>query len=231
MPKPRFRLPLDEVLAAITPKTRVVFLTNPNNPTGVAMPLDAIRTIARRVPAGAIVFVDEAYAEFAGVSFIPGARRVSERRRRPDVLEGVRPGRHSALAALLGAPECARSDSRGGPRLQRQHRGGRRRAGGAHRDLRLPGALSASGERVESAALRGLRSPRPDVLEERREFRARARGRPHDGTRRRAGTRASTCATGPPSRAAPAASASPPASSSTRGARIAVMEEVLCAAP
>jgi len=71
MPRPEFAFPLDEVLAAITPRTRVVFLTNPNNPTGVGMPLDAIRTIARRVPPGAVVFVDEAYAEFAGESFIP----------------------------------------------------------------------------------------------------------------------------------------------------------------
>jgi histidinol-phosphate aminotransferase len=71
MPHADFSFPLDEVLAAITPNTRVVFVTNPNNPTGVDMPAEAIRTIARRVPAGAIVFVDEAYAEFAGVSFIP----------------------------------------------------------------------------------------------------------------------------------------------------------------
>jgi histidinol-phosphate aminotransferase len=71
MPKADFAFPLDEVLAAVTPTTRVVFLTNPNNPTGVSMPLGDIRTIAQRVPAGAIVFVDEAYAEFAGESFIP----------------------------------------------------------------------------------------------------------------------------------------------------------------
>jgi len=71
MPRHDFTFALDEVLAAITPATRVVFLTNPNNPTGATMPLDAIRTIAGRVPKEAIVFVDEAYAEFAGVSFIP----------------------------------------------------------------------------------------------------------------------------------------------------------------
>jgi histidinol-phosphate aminotransferase len=35
------------------------------------MPLDAIRTIATHVPNEAVVFVDEAYAEFAGVTFIP----------------------------------------------------------------------------------------------------------------------------------------------------------------
>ena len=71
MPKPDFSFALDEVLAAITPATRVVFITNPNNPTGVPVPFEAIRTIAKRVPKDAIVFVDEAYAEFAGRSFIP----------------------------------------------------------------------------------------------------------------------------------------------------------------
>jgi histidinol-phosphate aminotransferase len=75
LPHADFSFPLDEVLAAITPETRVVFLTNPNNPTGVGMPLDAIRTVARAIPPGAIVFVDEAYAEFAGVSFLPEVAR------------------------------------------------------------------------------------------------------------------------------------------------------------
>ena len=71
MPRPDFSFQLEDVLAAITPRTRVVFLTNPNNPTGVSMPLDAIRTIARAVPPEAVVFVDEAYAEFAGRTFVP----------------------------------------------------------------------------------------------------------------------------------------------------------------
>ena len=71
MPRADFSFPLEEVLASITPNTRVVFLTNPNNPTGVAMPLDAIRTISLRLSPSAVIFVDEAYAEFAGTSFIP----------------------------------------------------------------------------------------------------------------------------------------------------------------
>jgi len=71
MPKPDFQFPLDEVLAAITPATRIVFITSPNNPTGVSSPFEVIRTVAKRVPEEAIVFVDEAYAEFAGRSFIP----------------------------------------------------------------------------------------------------------------------------------------------------------------
>jgi histidinol-phosphate aminotransferase len=70
MPRPDFAFPLDDVVRAITPNTRVVFITNPNNPTGVGVALDDIRVVARRVPAGAVVFVDEAYAEFAGETFI-----------------------------------------------------------------------------------------------------------------------------------------------------------------
>jgi len=70
-PRPGFVFPFEEVLAAITPQTRVVFLTNPNNPTGVPMPVEAIRRIAAAVPPEAIVLVDEAYAEFSGTTFIP----------------------------------------------------------------------------------------------------------------------------------------------------------------
>jgi histidinol-phosphate aminotransferase len=74
-PNADFSFPLDRVLAAISPNTRLVFLTNPNNPTGVTMPMEAIGTIAGHLPPGAIVFVDEAYAEFSGQTFIPELAR------------------------------------------------------------------------------------------------------------------------------------------------------------
>jgi len=104
MPRPDFSFPLPEVLAAISPRTRVVFLTNPNNPTGVAVPPDAIRTVARAVPPGAIVFVDEAYAEFAGVSFI------RELPAHPNVIIGRTFSKAFGLAGLrvgclVGSPE------------------------------------------------------------------------------------------------------------------------------
>src|SRR6185295_13916340 len=104
MPRPDFSFPLEDVLAAITERTRVVFLTNPNNPTGVSMPLEAIRTLAGRVPKGAIVFVDEAYAEFAGTSFIP------ELPSYPNVIVGRTFSKAFGLAGirigcLVGAPE------------------------------------------------------------------------------------------------------------------------------
>ncbi len=103
-PRPDFTFALDEVLAAITPATRVVFLTNPNNPTGVSMPLEAIRVVARHVPKAAVVFVDEAYAEFAGVSFI------SELDSFPNVIVGRTFSKAFGLAGLrigclVGAPD------------------------------------------------------------------------------------------------------------------------------
>src|SRR3954466_175117 len=103
MPHADFSFPLDEVLAAITPLTRVVFVTNPNNPTGVDLPLEAIRTIAGRIPPGAVVFVDEAYAEFSGVSFIPELNSF------PNVIVGRTFSKAFGLAGLrvgclVGAP-------------------------------------------------------------------------------------------------------------------------------
>jgi len=104
MPKPDFEFALDEVLAAITPATRIVFITNPNNPTGVPVPFEAIRTIAKRIPKEAIVFVDEAYAEFAGRSFIPELPAF------PNVVVGRTFSKAFGLAAIrigamVGAPE------------------------------------------------------------------------------------------------------------------------------
>jgi len=103
MPRPDFSFPLDDVLHAITPNTRVVFVTNPNNPTGVGVPREAIRAVVERVPPGAIVFVDEAYAEFAGETFIP------ELERYPNVIVGRTFSKAFGLAGLrigclVGAP-------------------------------------------------------------------------------------------------------------------------------
>lgn len=70
-PRPDFSFALEEVLDAVSPNTRIVFLTNPNNPTGATMSQEAIRRVARHVPPEAIVFLDEAYAEFSGQTFIP----------------------------------------------------------------------------------------------------------------------------------------------------------------
>lgn len=51
--------------ATITPATRLVYLANPNNPTGTWFAADEFAGFMQRVPANLLVVVDEAYAEFA----------------------------------------------------------------------------------------------------------------------------------------------------------------------
>ncbi|WP_020495898.1 pyridoxal phosphate-dependent aminotransferase [Sciscionella marina] len=55
---------LDAMLAPIGPDTRIVYLCNPNNPTGGLRSAGDIRDFLRRVPARVLVVVDEAYREF-----------------------------------------------------------------------------------------------------------------------------------------------------------------------
>lgn len=69
---------LEAMLAAIDANTRVVFVANPNNPTGTWFGPDALESFLSRVPANVLVVLDEAYIEFAeggelpnGLSYLP----------------------------------------------------------------------------------------------------------------------------------------------------------------
>ena len=55
---------LDAMLAAITPRTRVVFVANPNNPTGTWIPAPRIGAFLDAVPRDVVVVLDEAYDEY-----------------------------------------------------------------------------------------------------------------------------------------------------------------------
>jgi histidinol-phosphate aminotransferase len=63
--RPDFQIDLPAMEAAITPATRLVYLCNPNNPTGAMLEPDALRAFCRRVSARVPVFVDECYVELA----------------------------------------------------------------------------------------------------------------------------------------------------------------------
>jgi histidinol-phosphate aminotransferase len=67
---PRLAFPREALLEAITPETRAIIVSNPNNPTGVGMDLDAIEEILQRA-GNAAVLIDEAYYEFSGVTALP----------------------------------------------------------------------------------------------------------------------------------------------------------------
>lgn len=55
---------LDAIAAAINEQTRIVILSNPNNPTGTVFDADATEAFLRRVPEHVLVVLDEAYFEF-----------------------------------------------------------------------------------------------------------------------------------------------------------------------
>jgi histidinol-phosphate aminotransferase len=61
------QFPLQELLGAIRPSTRLILISNPNNPTGSGVDLDGIIRILKKAPHAAVL-VDEAYYEFSGVT-------------------------------------------------------------------------------------------------------------------------------------------------------------------
>ena len=90
-----FDLDVDAVAAAVTPAARIVFITNPHNPSGRAYELEPLRALARRI-APVILFVDEAYADFTGASLID--RKVFAKL--PNLIVGRTFSKSSGLAGL-----------------------------------------------------------------------------------------------------------------------------------
>jgi histidinol-phosphate aminotransferase len=65
VPQKHFAFDLEAMAAAITPKTRVIYLANPNNPTGTAFGLAELEKFLGRVPESVLVVLDEAYVHYA----------------------------------------------------------------------------------------------------------------------------------------------------------------------
>ncbi|WBU58248.1 histidinol-phosphate transaminase [Paracoccus sediminicola] len=55
---------VDAILAACTARTKLVFVANPNNPTGTMIGLDQLERLANGLPEGALLVIDAAYAEY-----------------------------------------------------------------------------------------------------------------------------------------------------------------------
>ncbi len=71
---------LPAMLAAITPRTKVVFVANPNNPTGTLAPPEDVLRLVNEVPDHVLLVMDEAYIEFLDepVDLLPLIRRVEK---------------------------------------------------------------------------------------------------------------------------------------------------------
>ena len=58
------RADIDAILAAVTPRTKIVFLANPNNPTGTYVPFDEVKRLHGALPPHVLLVLDAAYAEY-----------------------------------------------------------------------------------------------------------------------------------------------------------------------
>ena len=65
VPQKNFAFDLEAMAKAITPKTGVIYLANPNNPTGTAFSLAELEEFLGRVPESVLVVLDEAYVHYA----------------------------------------------------------------------------------------------------------------------------------------------------------------------
>jgi histidinol-phosphate aminotransferase len=103
---------VDAILSAVTPRTRVVFLANPNNPTGTYLPFGEIRRLHAGLPSDVLLVLDAAYAEYvrrndyeAGIELVSSAENVVMTRTFSKVhgLAGLRIGWMYGPAAIIDA--------------------------------------------------------------------------------------------------------------------------------
>ncbi len=80
-PESNLTADVDAILARVTERTKVVFLANPNNPTGTYIPGSEVRRLRRALPDNALLVLDAAYAEYvarddyeAGVELVAATR-------------------------------------------------------------------------------------------------------------------------------------------------------------
>jgi histidinol-phosphate aminotransferase len=64
VPEPDLRVDVDAMLKAVTPQTRLVYVTNPNNPTGTYLSMEEVRRLHAGLPPDVLLVIDAAYAEY-----------------------------------------------------------------------------------------------------------------------------------------------------------------------
>jgi len=63
-PETNYTASVDAILAAVTKKTKIIFLANPNNPTGTYISFDEVKRLQRSLPPHVLLVLDAAYAEY-----------------------------------------------------------------------------------------------------------------------------------------------------------------------
>jgi len=75
-PQKNFGFDLDAIARAVTPQTRIIYVANPNNPTGTAFGAAEFGAFLKRVPGDVLIVLDEAYREYADRKDLPEAMKL-----------------------------------------------------------------------------------------------------------------------------------------------------------
>ncbi len=82
-PEQQYRADVDAILKLVTPRTKMIFLANPNNPTGTYLPIEEVRRLHAGLPSNVLLVLDAAYAEYvhrhdyeAGVELVSANQNV-----------------------------------------------------------------------------------------------------------------------------------------------------------
>lgn len=106
------RADVDAILAAVTERTKIVFLANPNNPTGTYLPVDEVRRLQAGLPRHVLLVLDAAYADYvrrndyeAGIELVSSSNNVVMTRTFSKIygLAGLRIGWMYAPAHVIDA--------------------------------------------------------------------------------------------------------------------------------
>ncbi|WP_163265643.1 histidinol-phosphate transaminase [Chelativorans alearense] len=106
------RADVDALLAAVTERTKIVYLANPNNPTGTYLPVDEVRRLRAGLPKHVLLVLDAAYAEYvrrndyeAGIELVSSSDNVVMTRTFSKIhgLAGLRIGWMYAPAHVIDA--------------------------------------------------------------------------------------------------------------------------------
>ena len=73
IPMKNYAFDLDAIARAVTPQTRIIYIANPNNPTGTAFGAAEFADFLKKVPGDVLVVYDEAYKEYAERADFPNA--------------------------------------------------------------------------------------------------------------------------------------------------------------
>jgi histidinol-phosphate aminotransferase len=77
-----YRFDIDAMLAHVTPRTKILFIANPNNPTGAYVKTAELERLVRELPPQVILAMDEAYFEFVEAADYPDSSRYRGARER-----------------------------------------------------------------------------------------------------------------------------------------------------